>query len=251
MVDVGNGDLGSFLVRRSATMNSSASESVYSGFLRSTPLTQYPLCLRYVTRWCPMNPPAPVTTTRSIASPPVYSLIPPKTGTTCCAPWPQRVVSLFGHLATTLGGVEYGGSEGAKGVEAVATLGAGPRSSDSHIRGVPVDKDQNRPISLYERFAQAGVRPGRLVSASRASGAGDGRGGHAGAIPRWLSGLYAQWRVGRGGEMFKIYKFRTMIPDRRGESQSFHGPDRRLVHKSPDDPRVVPFGRTLRKFSLG
>jgi lipopolysaccharide/colanic/teichoic acid biosynthesis glycosyltransferase len=48
-------------------------------------------------------------------------------------------------------------------------------------------------------------------------------------------------RVDFGGRLFKIYKFRTMYvgADRRGE-----------VWASPDDPRVTPVGRVLRKFRL-
>src|SRR3954451_6356818 len=54
--------------RRSSSSNSSASTSVYSGYRRSTPRTQYPFSFSRVTRWWPMNPPAPVTQTRSIAA---------------------------------------------------------------------------------------------------------------------------------------------------------------------------------------
>src|SRR5690349_18491845 len=45
-------------------MNSSASVSEYSGDLVSTPRTQYPRSFKYETRWSPMKPPAPVTSTR-------------------------------------------------------------------------------------------------------------------------------------------------------------------------------------------
>src|SRR6516162_5182886 len=50
--------------RRSRTSNSSASDAAYSGRLISTPRTQNPSFLRRVTKWCPMNPPAPVTRIR-------------------------------------------------------------------------------------------------------------------------------------------------------------------------------------------
>src|SRR5688572_7458963 len=53
----------SFQRRRSSKANSSASVGAYSGCFRSTPRTQYPRCFRKVTRWCPMKPPAPVTST--------------------------------------------------------------------------------------------------------------------------------------------------------------------------------------------
>ena len=62
--------------------------------------------------------------------------------------------------------------------------------------------------------------------------------------------IYQQDRVGINGEIFNLYKLRTMIPDRRQGSVDFEGTERRLTHKSPDDPRVVPFGRTLRSWRL-
>ena len=62
--------------------------------------------------------------------------------------------------------------------------------------------------------------------------------------------IYRQVRVGKDGEEFELLKLRTMIPDRRQASTTFEGLDRRQVHKSPDDPRVLPAGRTLRAWRL-
>jgi lipopolysaccharide/colanic/teichoic acid biosynthesis glycosyltransferase len=59
--------------------------------------------------------------------------------------------------------------------------------------------------------------------------------------------FYTQERVGLNGETFRLYKLRTMIPDRRTTQNGYAGPDRRKTHKSPRDPRVVPVGRTLRE----
>jgi len=62
--------------------------------------------------------------------------------------------------------------------------------------------------------------------------------------------LFRQRRVGRHGRVFTVYKFRTMLPDRRTRQQPFPGPDRRRTHKHPHDPRLTPIGRFLRKWSL-
>lgn len=62
--------------------------------------------------------------------------------------------------------------------------------------------------------------------------------------------VFKQQRVGRGGEEFTVFKLRTMLPDRRSVTVPFRGNDRRVNHKSPEDPRHVPLGRFLRKWSL-
>ncbi len=54
--------------------------------------------------------------------------------------------------------------------------------------------------------------------------------------------LYSQKRIGKDGEVFTLYKFRTMIPD--AEKQS--GP----VWATKDDPRVTRIGRFLRETRL-
>lgn len=62
--------------------------------------------------------------------------------------------------------------------------------------------------------------------------------------------IFKQQRVGVGGQEFTVYKLRTMLPDRRSATVPIHGSDRRVNHKSSDDPRHVPLGRFLRKWSL-
>ena len=62
--------------------------------------------------------------------------------------------------------------------------------------------------------------------------------------------LLRQERVGRDGRVFKVFKFRTMHPDRRVGTRPIDFPDRRRTHKHPDDPRHTPLGRFLRKYSL-
>jgi lipopolysaccharide/colanic/teichoic acid biosynthesis glycosyltransferase len=62
--------------------------------------------------------------------------------------------------------------------------------------------------------------------------------------------LLRQQRVGLLGQRFAVYKFRTMLPDRRVDEGAYAGDDRRRVHKHPDDPRHTALGRLLRRYSL-
>jgi len=52
--------------------------------------------------------------------------------------------------------------------------------------------------------------------------------------------IYSQERVGRGGVLFQMYKFRTM-------EQDMDGPE---LTVNADDPRITSIGRWLRRFSL-
>ncbi len=64
--------------------------------------------------------------------------------------------------------------------------------------------------------------------------------------------LYSQMRVGRHGKLFKMYKFRTMVPDADQkldlylEKNEMDGP----VFKISNDPRITRVGKLLRKTSL-
>lgn len=64
--------------------------------------------------------------------------------------------------------------------------------------------------------------------------------------------FFRQKRVGRNGQMFEIYKLRTMVKNAEQlqaqvERWDAHG---NLVHKTRDDPRILRVGRILRRFSL-
>lgn len=64
--------------------------------------------------------------------------------------------------------------------------------------------------------------------------------------------LFRQQRVGKDGQLFKCYKFRTMIPDaeaRKAELHALNEADGPLF-KMRDDPRVTRVGRFLRQRSL-
>ncbi len=62
----------------------------------------------------------------------------------------------------------------------------------------------------------------------------------------WLSDrgpvFYTQTRVGKGGRIFEVYKFRSMIPD----AEQFTG----AVWAEEDDPRITRVGRLLRSRAL-
>jgi len=53
--------------------------------------------------------------------------------------------------------------------------------------------------------------------------------------------FYRGERVGKNGKLFKVYKFRTMLPN----AESLGGPS-----TSDDDPRLTKMGKFLRKYKL-
>ena len=61
--------------------------------------------------------------------------------------------------------------------------------------------------------------------------------------------LFRQWRVGHRGQLFQIFKFRTMRPDAEEIHHQTMG-DQKGIHKLENDPRVTKSGRWLRKYSL-
>ncbi len=68
--------------------------------------------------------------------------------------------------------------------------------------------------------------------------------------------LYSQTRIGRGGKLFKAWKFRSMVvnADAALEKYLYDHPELRESwekdHKLKDDPRITRFGRFLRQTSL-
>lgn len=67
------------------------------------------------------------------------------------------------------------------------------------------------------------------------------------------SPIYTQLRVGRGGRLFKIYKFRTMVAD-GDDLGKYLSPEQveewERERKVGDDPRVTRLGRILRSASI-
>ncbi len=63
--------------------------------------------------------------------------------------------------------------------------------------------------------------------------------------------LFVQRRAGLHGHAFKIYKFRTMVPDAAARRMALTRPARDVpMFKLPRDPRVTRLGRVLRRLSL-
>jgi lipopolysaccharide/colanic/teichoic acid biosynthesis glycosyltransferase len=62
--------------------------------------------------------------------------------------------------------------------------------------------------------------------------------------------LLREERMGQYGRSFALYRFRTVLPDRRSYDRPFVGPDRRRTGWHPDDPRHIPIGRMLRRYAL-
>ncbi|HZD56987.1 MAG TPA: sugar transferase [Anaerolineales bacterium] len=64
--------------------------------------------------------------------------------------------------------------------------------------------------------------------------------------------LFTQLRTGKGGQRFKVYKFRTMVRDAEALKEKYahlnklSWPD----FKAADDPRITRIGKFLRKASL-
>ena len=68
--------------------------------------------------------------------------------------------------------------------------------------------------------------------------------------------FYGHTRIGQGGESFKCYKFRSMVPNADAllahilETDPVARAEWESDHKLQDDPRITPIGHWLRKTSL-
>lgn len=64
--------------------------------------------------------------------------------------------------------------------------------------------------------------------------------------------FYSQTRIGKNGRRFKFYKFRTMVvnADALKESLMAQNEMQGNMFKMKKDPRIIPIGRVMRKFSI-
>ena len=63
--------------------------------------------------------------------------------------------------------------------------------------------------------------------------------------------FYMQQRVGRGGELIRIAKFRTMyVGSDQIRDEVIGAPDESITDRYKQDPRITPFGRFLRRWSI-
>ena len=65
--------------------------------------------------------------------------------------------------------------------------------------------------------------------------------------------IFSQVRVGKYGRHFKFYKFRSMYIDaeaRKAELLAHNESGDGVIFKMKHDPRITPFGRFIRKFSI-
>lgn len=64
--------------------------------------------------------------------------------------------------------------------------------------------------------------------------------------------IFRQLRVGKDGNLFVMFKIRTMVKNAEQLQSQVEKRDAEgnLVHKTKDDPRVTRVGRVLRRFSL-
>ena len=63
--------------------------------------------------------------------------------------------------------------------------------------------------------------------------------------------IFSQPRIGLAGKEFKFIKFRTMIVGAQDLREEVLGiPDEEMTERYKSDPRIYPFGRILRRFSL-
>lgn len=70
------------------------------------------------------------------------------------------------------------------------------------------------------------------------------------------SPFYTQTRVGRNGDVFRMFKLRSMVPDAEAKLETYLASDPKAraewdaTQKLKNDPRITPIGRVIRKTSV-
>lgn len=170
--------------------------------------------------------------------------------------------ALPGHALFGEGGARFSRQAGAGNrvpaeppPEPVAPLLSGMRGLDRPPNGKlrsgavkPLEPCFALPVPRWKRAMDVGGALAALVLAAPVMGA------VALAIKLTSPGpvLFRQWRGGRGGRPFLLYKFRTMAPDAEARKEDLrHLNERRgPAFKMKNDPRVTRVGRLLRTLSL-
>ena len=64
--------------------------------------------------------------------------------------------------------------------------------------------------------------------------------------------FFSQMRVGKNGRKFRIYKFRSMYMDAEERKKELMKENKMngLMFKMDDDPRIIPIGKFIRKYSI-
>jgi exopolysaccharide biosynthesis polyprenyl glycosylphosphotransferase len=142
------------------------------------------------------------------------------------------------------------------GVEVLVSPGlievAGPRLHIRPFVGLPLLSVEEPEFSGWRRLVKGTID--RMIAAVLVVAAAPVLLGIALAVR--LSGpgpvLYRQQRVGLGGQLYTMYKFRSMVIDAEARLAALQAANEGdgLLFKIRHDPRVTPVGRWLRRFSL-
>ena len=68
--------------------------------------------------------------------------------------------------------------------------------------------------------------------------------------------IYTHERIGKNGKLFKLYKFRSMVPNADEELKNILNSDKKLYaeykknKKLSNDPRITKIGKFIRKYSI-
>lgn len=130
---------------------------------------------------------------------------------------------------------------------------AGPRVHVSPVEGLPlvwVDQPQFTGLGRVAKRAMDVAGAGLLLLLGSPALLAIGV-----AVSLTSSGppLYKSIRMGTGGRLISVYKFRSMYADadhRRADLLEMNEFEGGILFKMRADPRITPFGKFLRKFSL-